>query len=93
MHKSKNQKEKILEKLIKDFAKDFQINYQGKIIAYINGTSYLLDEKIEQNLLIFRELLKEWNEKINLTAIVDDEEITLLFANPYTPIDVIFAAK
>lgn len=25
----------------------------------------------------YRELLKEWNEKINLTAITDDEEITL----------------
>lgn len=43
-----------------------------KIEDYYN----LNDEQIKK-FNKYRELLKEWNEKVNLTAITDDEEITL----------------
>lgn len=36
----------------------------------------LSDEKLEK-FLRYKEMLKEWNEKINLTAIIEDEEIIL----------------
>lgn len=36
----------------------------------------LSNEQIDK-FFIYKDLLKEWNEKINLTAIVDDEEILL----------------
>lgn len=36
----------------------------------------LSDEKLEK-FFRYKEMLKEWNEKINLTAIIEDEEIVL----------------
>lgn len=36
----------------------------------------LTDEKIEQ-FFLYKNILKEWNEKINLTSIVDDNEILI----------------
>lgn len=43
----------------------------------IKKENYLLDEKTEKNLLTFRELLKEWNNKFNLTTITSDEDIEI----------------
>jgi len=34
-------------------------------------------EEIEKKLLLYKDLLKEWNKKINITSIEDDEEIYL----------------
>ena len=36
-----------------------------------------LSDKMVEQFFIYKDLLKEWNEKINLTAIVDDEEIII----------------
>ena len=36
-----------------------------------------IDEKQIEKFLIYKDLLKEWNTKINLTAIIKDEEIVL----------------
>lgn len=37
----------------------------------------LLNEEQVDRFFIYKELLKEWNKKINLTAIIDDEEIII----------------
>lgn len=36
-----------------------------------------LDEKQKSQFILFKELLKEWNEKINITAITDDVEVDI----------------
>ena len=44
---------------------------------FIKKENYILDEKTEKNLLIFRELLKEWNNKFNLTTITSDTDVEI----------------
>jgi 16S rRNA (guanine527-N7)-methyltransferase len=54
--------EKSMEQLLLDGAKEYGVS--------------LSDEKIEK-FMKFKDILKEWNEKINLTAIEDDKDIIL----------------
>ena len=52
----------------------------SNIETFINGCNELgieLDEKKIERFKQFKELLKEWNEKINITAITDDVEIDI----------------
>ena len=54
--------ENSLEQLLIDGAKEF---------------SAVLDKKQVDQLLLYKEILKEWNEKINLTAIEEDREVII----------------
>lgn len=44
---------------------------------FANKISISLNEKQVDKFINYKNLLKEWNEKINLTAITDDEEIVI----------------
>lgn len=51
--------------------------FNQKIKEYANEIGILLDEKQINQFYKYQQLLLEWNEKINLTAITDQEEIIL----------------
>ena len=46
-----------------------------KTLKMAENTGIQLNEKQLEKLYLYKEMLLEWNEKINLTAITDDEEI------------------
>ena len=52
----------------------------------------LSDEKLEK-FFQYKEMLKEWNEKINLTAIIEDEEIKQILASNSTEINKLKKSK
>ena len=52
----------------------------SNIETFVEGCSELgidLNDKQKSQFILFKELLKEWNEKINITAITDDKEIDI----------------
>ena len=51
-----------MKTILKELAEQININLSNKMI---------------EQFFIYKDLLKEWNEKINLTAITDDEEIII----------------
>jgi 16S rRNA (guanine527-N7)-methyltransferase len=56
---------------------DFENSLEQLLIDGAKGFSALLDEKQVEKLLLYKEILKEWNEKINLTAIEEDREVVI----------------
>lgn len=47
------------------------------LVKYAKNLDISLKEKDIDKFILYKELLKEWNEKINITAIKDDEEIDI----------------
>jgi len=60
------------------------------VTALIEGAKILgieLDEKKIDNFILYKQLLKDWNEKINITTITDDFEIDIKhFVDSLTPL-------
>lgn len=52
-------------------------NFNKNIQEYSNEIGIVLDEEQMNQFYIYMKLLLEWNEKINLTAIIEPEEIIL----------------
>ena len=50
---------------------------QERLKEYALKYGITLEEKMLSDFEVYGEMLKEWNGKINLTAIVDDEGITV----------------
>lgn len=50
---------------------------ENELIDYLKEINIKLDEKKLLQLQNYYELLKEWNEKINLTAIIDKDQVYL----------------
>ncbi len=56
------------------------------LVAGASDLNLELTEKQESKFLIYKDLLKEWNQKINITAITEDEEIDIKhFLDSLTP--------
>lgn len=56
--------------------------------------NFELTEELEKSFLIYRELLIEWNQIINLTAILDNDEITIRhFIDSYSIINKLLPFK
>ena len=51
--------------------------FNNLLDKYLNETSLKFNEKQKEQLYLYMNLLIEWNEKINLTAITKPEEIIL----------------
>ena len=52
----------------------------SNIDTFVEGCIELgieLDDKKKSQFILFKELLKEWNEKINITAITEDKEVDI----------------
>ena len=47
------------------------------LVKYAENLNISLKEEDIDKFILYKELLKEWNEKINITAIKDDEEIDI----------------
>lgn len=65
------------------------------LIKGVGDLGIELSEKQESHFTKYKDLLKEWNEKINLTAIIDDSEIDVKhFLDSLTPMTTgLFAGK
>ncbi len=51
--------------------------FENKFVTYLSELNLKLDEKQIRQFYIYMNLLLEWNEKINLTAITQEDEIIL----------------
>ena len=51
--------------------------FNNLLDKYLNEASLKFNEKQKEQLYLYMNLLIEWNEKINLTAITKPEEIIL----------------
>ena len=51
--------------------------FNNLLDKYLNETSLKFNEKQKEQLYLYMNLLIEWNEKINLTAITKPEEIII----------------
>src|SRR5699024_9466606 len=47
------------------------------LVKHAENLNISLKEEDIDKFILYKELLKEWNEKINITAIKDDEEIDI----------------
>jgi 16S rRNA (guanine527-N7)-methyltransferase len=53
------------------------MNNTDILIKGLSELNLILEKEKMEKFSVYKELLKEWNEKINITAITDDNEIDI----------------